>query len=78
MANEGHEDFVNEGMYPPVEVRANRPLLVTTSVHLTGGLRVGCNEDISAVGRLTKKSYQELVELWDKIVGFAREEPWRR
>jgi hypothetical protein len=78
MFNQGDEDFVNQGVYSPVEVIANRPVLATTSVHLTGGTRVGCNEDITGVGRLTRKSYQELVELWDKVVGVAREVPWRR
>lgn len=78
MANVGDEGFVNQGLYPPVEVVANRPVLRTTCVQLTGGLRVGCNEDITDVGRLTRKSYQELVELWDEVVGIAREEPWRR
>ena len=78
MANEGDEEFVNQGLYPPVQVIANRPIMATTTVHLTGGLRVGCNEDITGVGRLTRKSYQELVELWDMVVEFARAEPWRR
>jgi hypothetical protein len=44
---------------------------------LTGGVKVGCNEDISLAGRLTRKSYFELLELWENTVKDAREEPWR-
>ena len=51
MFNQGDEDFVNQGVYPPVEIIATRPVLKTTSAHLTGGCRVGCNEDITDVGR---------------------------
>lgn len=77
MANDGEKGFVNQGNYPPVKVQARRPLTANTTVHLSGGLRVGCNEDITPVGRLTKQSYFELEELWQKIVDGARKEPWR-
>jgi hypothetical protein len=77
MANEGDEGFVNQGVYAPVEIKARRPVTANTTVHLAGGLRVGCNEDVTSVGRLTRKSYLELVELWEGLVGAARREPWR-
>jgi hypothetical protein len=77
MANEGDASFVNQGIYAPVEIRARRPVTANTTVHLAGGLRVGCNEDVTSVGRLTRKSYLELVELWEGLVGAARREPWR-
>lgn len=77
MANYGGRKFVNQGKYPPVHVEARHAVNANTMVHLTGGLRVGCNEDITSVGRLTRKSYFELVELWEKTVEDAREEPWR-
>jgi hypothetical protein len=75
MANEGDASFVNQGIYAPVEIRARRPVTANTTVHLAGGLRVGCNEDVTSVGRLTRKSYLELVELWEGLVGAARREP---
>lgn len=54
--NAGVEGFVNHGVHPPVEIQAHHPVTDSTTVHLTGGLRVGCNEDITRVGRLTEKS----------------------
>jgi len=77
MANHGDKAFVNQGKYPPVHVEAHHPVNPNTAVHLTGGVKVGCNEDISLAGRLTRKSYFELLELWEDTVKVAREEPWR-
>jgi len=76
MSNVEDRKFVNQGKYPPVQIQARHPVNADTTVHLTGGLRVGCNEDITHVGRLTMKSYFELVELWEKTVEDARKESW--
>lgn len=76
MANEGDKDFVNQGLYPPVRVNARHAVSGNTTVHLTGGLRVGCNEDISIVGRLTRPTFYALAELWQKMVVDAKKEPW--
>lgn len=76
MKNAGAEGFVNHGVHPPVEILAHRPLTDSTTVHVTGGLRVGCNEDITRVGRLTEKSYFRLVAIWKELVGKAQSEVW--
>jgi hypothetical protein len=77
VANDWDEGFVNQGQYRPVRVKMYHPVDPTTTIHLTGGLRVGCNEAIDTVGRLTQKTYVELVEVWSKLVGDAKKEPWR-
>lgn len=70
--NVGAQAFVNHGVHLPVEVTARHPLTDSTTIQLTGGLRVGCNEDITRVGRLTEKSYFSLVELWEGLVNEAQ------
>lgn len=68
------KDFVNHGVHPPVEVMARHPLTASTTIQLSGGLRVGCNEDITRVGRLTETSYLRLVKLWRGLTGEAQSE----
>ena len=46
-------------------------------MYLTGGLRVGCSEDISFVGRVTRPTFYALAELWQKMIVEAKKEPWR-
>lgn len=77
MANDGDRGFVNQGIHRPVIIRAHYPVLPNTTVHLAGGLRVGCNEDVNSVGRLTQDSYYELVGVWSELVNGAKDEPWR-
>jgi hypothetical protein len=77
MANDGDEDFVNQGLHPPVVVQAGRLVDPDTTVHLTGGMRVGCNEWVHSAGRLTRDSYYELLGLLTDLVSGARNEPWR-
>jgi hypothetical protein len=55
----------------------NHQVKPNTAVHLTGGQRVGCNEDIFIGGRLTRKTYYELVDVWINIVDTAKAEEWR-
>jgi len=76
MKNVGAQNFVNHGVHSPIEIQAHHPVTDSTTVHLTGGLRVGCNEDITRVGRLTEKSYFRLVETWEKVVEEAQNQSW--
>jgi hypothetical protein len=77
MENVGDEGFVNQGPHPPVQVLMNHAVKPNTTVHLTGGVRVGCNEDIYIGGRMTMKTYYELVDVWSNLVDGAKEEQWR-
>lgn len=72
--NVGAEDFVNEGIHPPVEIMARHPVTDSTTVQLSGGLRVGCREDIAMVGRLTETSYVRLVRIWKELTTQAQNE----
>jgi hypothetical protein len=77
MANVGDRLFVNQGPHSYVQAQMNHPVKPNTTVHLTGGQRVACNDDLFIGGRLTKKTYYELVDLWSTIVDTAKEEQWR-
>lgn len=62
------ERGVQQGPHKPVEMSAHRPIDGSnTTVHLTGGIKVACNEDITRVGRLTQQSYYDLLETWNKL-----------
>jgi len=61
-----------------VIIQAHHPVLPNTTVHLTGGVRVRCNEDMHNAGRLTRDSYYELLGVWSELVNGARTEPWRQ
>ena len=77
MKNSTDASFVNHGLYDPVVIEGNRrPMSDKTTVVITGGSRVGCNEDISSVGRLTQKSYLHLLRLWQNLSKEAQNEPW--
>lgn len=77
MANDGDTGFVNQGIHPPVIIQAHHPVFENTTLHLTGGVRVGCNEWVHGAGRLTQKSYYALVGVWSELVNGAKTEPWR-
>ena len=77
MANDGDIGFVNQGVHPPVIIQAHHRVLDNTTVHLTGGVRVGCNELVHSAGRLTRKSYYGLVGVWSELVNGAKTEPWK-
>lgn len=76
VANEGDRRFVNPGRHKPVQVAARRAVNASTTLHLAGGIRVGCNEDVFIAGRVTRESYFELKELWEQIVVDVRESDW--
>lgn len=78
MKNVGDKDFVNDGLYPPVEVRnRTKPMDPKTVVHITGGMKVNCSEDITMVGRLEVASYRHLVRLWTQLSQEAQSEGYR-
>lgn len=77
MKNVGDAGFVNQGQYEPVEVQCRRrPMNAMTSVQLTGGVRVACEEDIQMVGRITEESHAHLVGLWTRMNEVAQSERW--
>ncbi|EMD00589.1 hypothetical protein BAUCODRAFT_175025 [Baudoinia panamericana UAMH 10762] len=77
VANQG-KPHVNQGHYPPVEVVAmKKPLHEDSIIHLAGGVRVGCNEDITWAGRMTKDGYTAVLKLWQDLSEHAQAEPWR-
>lgn len=68
---------VNQGLYPAVEVvPQGKDMHPDSTVHITGGLRVGCNEDITWAGRITKQGYAELLALWRTLSNDALKQPW--
>ncbi|KAK4541742.1 hypothetical protein LTR36_007451 [Oleoguttula mirabilis] len=68
---------VNQGLYPAVEVVPRwKDMHKDSTVHITGGLRVSCNDDITWAGRITKQGYTELLALWRKLSNDALKEPW--
>lgn len=69
------ETSKSEGFYPPVVVRCNKkPIHAATAVVLTAPGTVGCNEDISAVGKLEKESYVRLEALYRGTIAESQKE----
>ncbi|RMY68348.1 hypothetical protein D0864_11363 [Hortaea werneckii] len=74
-----NNEYVNYGDYNPVVIEGNRrPMHEHSTVVLSAGCKVGCNEDILSVGRLTERSHDYLVELWQKLNLKAEAEAWNR
>lgn len=74
-----NHNYVNHGDYPPVIIEGNRrPMHEHSTVVLSAGCKVSCNEDILSVGRLTQKSHTHLVALWQELNREAVAEAWRR
>lgn len=74
--------FKTAGKHAPIEFKhkySDSSLLPETVIHLTGGLSVNWEEDISKVGRLTEEGYENLVELWRDLSDAALNEVtnWR-
>ena len=75
--NVGDNNFVNAGKYAPVEVKCHKKdLTAETTVWITGGMKVACNEDIAYVGRATRKGYAHLLELWQGLNESALQEAY--
>ena len=75
--NENEEGFINQGVYPPIEIKMNKfPLHPDTTVHITGGLKVGCQENVARVGRTTRESYNRLMTLWKDLNEAAKKQRW--
>ncbi|KAK3641377.1 hypothetical protein LTR56_006887 [Elasticomyces elasticus] len=71
-------NFHNQGVHKPVVIEKNKyPLTPATTVALTAGLKVDCQEDIQDVGRLTEESYEHLFTLWLSLSEQARDQPWQ-
>ena len=65
MRDASNSQFRNQGMYDPVVAHHTRWAFDPNStVHITAGIPVRCEEDISRCGRLTEESFQNLLELW--------------
>lgn len=74
VANNGDKYFANEGSHKALWIEANKAVSASTTLQLTGGMRIGCNEDVVRTGRLTRESYFYLLDLWRRVA--AREEDW--
>jgi hypothetical protein len=74
--DKGNTRHVNTGIHKPVEVISYKKAMAETSfIHITGGMKVSCNDDITWSGRLTKDGYTKLVALWSGRVLQAQQEP---
>ncbi|KAK3073721.1 hypothetical protein LTR53_004418 [Teratosphaeriaceae sp. CCFEE 6253] len=71
-------NFVNQGTHAPIAARhRTKPFSPETAVHITGGVKVGCNEDIAFCGRTTKEGYAQLVKLYEEVSRKAKSEFWK-
>lgn len=78
VANANDRKYKNEGKYAPVVADCRRkPMHPATSVHLTGGYKVNCKEDINQVGRIDQQSYAHLESLYTDRINIARKEPYK-
>jgi len=76
--NEKDNRFVNQGPHQPVAAKyAYKPFDPMSAIHLTGGKMVGCNEDISFCGRLTRSGYTQVITLYKNVCKAAESEPWK-
>lgn len=77
--NEGDLDFVNQGVYKPIEAICRKKKLTnTTTIHLVCGIKVNYSENICRVGRITETSHQRLVQFWLDLSEGAQNEVWRQ
>ncbi|GIZ40846.1 hypothetical protein CKM354_000416900 [Cercospora kikuchii] len=77
--NVSAESFQQLGPYEPVEMQTydkNRSMTDSTTVHITGGIKVDPQEHISMVGRFTKISHKKLLALYNQLASEAQEKPW--
>lgn len=74
LKNEDDKDFKKQGIHPPiVATYIKKPFDPNTTVHLTGGMKVSCVEDIAFCGRITQDSYEKLLQLWEQQADSARQ-----
>lgn len=77
LKNVGDKHFENQGKYPPVEAKGTyKAFHPRTTIKLSAGIRIGCSEPVEVVGRLEKKGYKDLIDLWQGICKDARDEAW--
>lgn len=67
LINEGQPTYERETNLDPLKATLKKPLKEKTVVHVTGGIKVACNEDISIVRTVVKKSYRQLKAQWDAM-----------
>ncbi|KAF2214952.1 hypothetical protein CERZMDRAFT_95328 [Cercospora zeae-maydis SCOH1-5] len=73
------ESFRQLGLYEPVKMQTydpNRPMTDSTTIQLTGGIRVDPQEHISLVGRFTQASHRDLLKLYNDLSREAQKKPW--
>jgi hypothetical protein len=75
--NDDDTHFINGGVHEPVAVNMNHPVDDKTTVHLTGGFMVECKADISKIGRVPKKSYFALTQLWKNSIATAARDAYK-
>lgn len=78
-AHQGNFDDVISKHYPPLVHKHDNPnssLIKSTVCHLTGGVNISWQEEITTVGRLTHQSFLDLIEYWHALVLKAQEVPW--
>lgn len=68
--------FENQGPHSPVVVKANKPMDVNTTIHLSGGTKISCQEDTSLSGRVGVKGFYELMQLWQDLAKKAQSQPY--
>ena len=76
VSNWDDRDFENQGMYMPVVADCKRRLDQDTTIHITGGIKVACNEDIYRCGRISQESHIHLVDLWETLRNRAKNVRW--
>ncbi|PIB01499.1 hypothetical protein CB0940_00184 [Cercospora beticola] len=77
--NSGVASFKQLGLYEPVEMQTydkSRPMTDSTTIHLTGGIKVDPQEHISMVGRFTEASHEDLLKLYNRLTSEAQRKPW--
>ena len=69
--------FVKQGVYDPIEATyMHKPFDENTAIHITGGTKVSCIDDIAFCGRVNPNSYKELVKLWENLANAAKRQAY--
>ncbi|KAH9839677.1 hypothetical protein Tdes44962_MAKER08020 [Teratosphaeria destructans] len=77
ICDQGNQAHVNQSPHPPIDVIMGwKPMHKDSTVHLTGGLKVDCCEDITWRDRTTEGGHTLPKTLWTKLAVDAMAEPW--
>ncbi|PPJ58805.1 hypothetical protein CBER1_10448 [Cercospora berteroae] len=77
--NVSAESFQQLGSCEPVEMQTydkKRTMTDSTTIHITGGIKVDPQENISMVGRFTEASHRGLLKLYNELSREAQRKPW--